>query len=187
MSSTSTSAAAVVAALLSSVAAYVLGAVVLPFLSAFVRRSRALKRLGLPTPRALNLSERVFGTMARFDPTKPANYCRTVMQEWARECGEPPLLVARGLDRHLVVVLDPGAATSVSILGSLSLPFFWALFFSFPFNFRVSLFFLSFSLSSHASLSLSSLSSPSSLPPPLSRSLRYSPPPKKKKTGPLPR
>ena len=185
MSSTSTSAAAVVAALLSSAAAYVLGAVVLPVLSAFVRRSRALKRLGLPTPRALNLSERVFGTMARFDPTKPANYCRTVMQEWARECGEPPLLVARGLDRHLVVVLDPGAATSVSILGSLSLSFGLSFFlflsiFGFLFSFCRSLFLLTL-------LSLS----PPSLPPPLSPRLTLAlfavRPPKKKKTGPLPR
>ena len=186
MSSTSTSAAAVVAALLSSAAAYVLGAVVLPFLSAFVRRSRALKRLGLPTPRALNLSERVFGTMARFDPTKPANYCRTVMQEWARECGEPPLLVARGLDRHLVVVLDPGAATSVSILGSLSLFLLGSLFF---FSFQFSGFsFLSVVLSFFSRFSLSLLPLFPLLSPPASLSLSsLFAPPKKKKIGPLPR
>ena len=110
---TSAAAASVLTALLYSVAAYLLGALVLPFLAAFLRRDRALKKLNLPTPRARNFAEKFFGTMARFDPTVSDNYMRTVMQKWAAECAHPPLLVSRGMDRHLVVVLDPGAATSV--------------------------------------------------------------------------
>ena len=138
-STSTTSAAAVLVALLSSVAAYVLGAVVLPYLSRFARRDRALKKLNLPTPEALNFNEKIFGTMARFDPTKPANYCRTVMQVWQRECGEPPLLVSRGLDRHLVIVLDPGAATSVSSFFLSFFRVFFFLFFAATFFSRVSI------------------------------------------------
>lgn len=114
MTSTSAAAAAVLTALLSSLAAYLLGAVVLPFLASYVRRDRALRRLGLPTPKPLGFAERLFGTMSRFDPSRPANYCRTVMtDQWARECGDPPLMASRGLYRHLVIVLEPAAATSV--------------------------------------------------------------------------
>ena len=142
-----TSASAVLAALLSSVAAYILGAIVLPYLSAFFKRDRALKKLDLPTPKARNFAERVFGTMARFDPTSPANYCRTVMQAWARECGEPPLMVSRGMQRHLVIVLDPAAANAVRERG-----FLFSSFSCFKFSSGCSLFsflcfFLSFSLS----------------------------------------
>lgn len=112
-STPTTSASAVLTALLSSLAAYLLGAVVLPAFAGYVRRDRALKRLGLPTPEARTLAEKLFGTMTQFDPAEPANYCRAVLQRWASECGNPPLLVSRGLERHLVIVLDPGAATAV--------------------------------------------------------------------------
>lgn len=115
MTTTTITPASVLVALTSSLAAYVLGAVVLPFLTAFLKRDRALKKLGLPTPKPCSLLEKILGTMCRCDPATPANYCRTaIMDQWLKELGgSPPVIVSRGLDKHLVLVLDPAAATSV--------------------------------------------------------------------------
>lgn len=107
--------ASVLVALASSLAAYFLGAVALPFLAAFLKRDRALRRLGLPTPEPRSLVERALGTFLQYDARSPENYCRTIfMDSWMRELGgSPPLIVTRVLDKHFVLVLDPGAATSV--------------------------------------------------------------------------
>jgi len=115
-----TTAASILVALFSSLTAYLLGAVVLPSLLKFIKRDRALKKLNLPTPKPTSFLEQLLGTMCRCDPVTPSNYCRTaIMGEWFEELGgSPPVLVTRGLERHLVVIVDAAAATSVSFIES---------------------------------------------------------------------
>ena len=98
------------------VAASLCAAAALPLLSlaaAFARRSRALARLGLPTPRARSLPELVGGVMAHADGD--GNFYREVLvgQCWAREAKRAPLFAVRGLHWHYVVVADPAAAAAV--------------------------------------------------------------------------
>jgi len=103
------------------VAASLCAAAALPLLSltaAFARRSRALARLGLPTPRARSLPEVVGGVMARMlegDAGVESNFYRDVLmrQWWARDAGRAPLFALRAVEKHYVVVADPAAAAAV--------------------------------------------------------------------------
>ena len=106
-----------------AVAASLCAAAALPlvsFVAAFVRRSRALAKLGIPSPRTRSLVEVLCGPLVRLvegDDGTERNFYREVLMEqwWMRDAKRAPLLRFRAtfLETHYVVVADSAAAAAV--------------------------------------------------------------------------